>query len=133
MATRIKGLRKKGSDNAFGDFVPFGTDGTLVDMLSGLDNEQELKLGGNHRVNIEESTVDGRNITTITEEYLDKNNTDIQYSVITEIVSNDDGSTMITSSLYSGSGLNADLLNVKTTTIPTNGESNFTIREVLTE
>lgn len=133
MATRIKGLRKKGSDKTFGDFVPFGTDGILVDMLSGLDNEQELKLGGNHRVNIEESTVDGRNVTTITEEYLDKNNIGIQYSVITEIVSNDDGSTTITSSLYSGSGLNADLLNVKTTTIPTNGESNFTIREVLTE
>ena len=51
---RVKGLHKKTTASSFGPLVPIGTDGTLVDMLSGLDNEQELKLGGNHVTEISE-------------------------------------------------------------------------------
>ena len=133
MATRIKGLRKKQSNGAFGEFKPFGTDGTLVDMLSGLDNEQELKLGGNHSASIVESVVNTENVTTITERYLDKTNTTIQYSVVTNITSHSNGSTTIVSTLYSGSDLTTTPLNVKTTTIPANGAVDFTIGEVLSE
>lgn len=48
---RIKQIRKK-SGSSFGTGIPIGTDGILVDMISGLDLEEEIKLGGNHYVNV---------------------------------------------------------------------------------
>ena len=50
---RIKGLRVKGS-NSYLDLVPFGTSGQLIDMFSGLDLEEELRLSGNRYVEIKE-------------------------------------------------------------------------------
>ena len=48
---RIKQIRtRSGADFPTG--VPIGTDGILVDMLSELDLEEEIRLGGNHYVDI---------------------------------------------------------------------------------
>ena len=49
---RIKQIRQK---NASGNYMnyPIGSQGTLVDMLSELDLEEELKIGGNHYVQVD--------------------------------------------------------------------------------
>jgi len=94
---RVKSVRKKTSEGTFGSAIPFGTDGILVDMLSGLDNEQELKIGGNHVSSIEE---DGNN-TTITEVFKDLTNTNILYTLIT-VITEINNTTTITMNLYSG-------------------------------
>lgn len=48
---RIKQIRtRSGADFPTG--IPIGTDGILVDMLSELDLEEEIRLGGNHYVDI---------------------------------------------------------------------------------
>lgn len=46
---RIKQIRQKTGDQNFTS-IPLGVDGLLVDMMSNLDLEEELKLGGNHEV-----------------------------------------------------------------------------------
>lgn len=48
---RIKQLRQKTFNNDF-LHIPFGADGNFIDMFSGLDLEEELKIGGNHYVQI---------------------------------------------------------------------------------
>lgn len=48
---RIKQIRTR-SNSDFLTGVPIGTDGILVDMLSELDLEEEIRLGGNHYVDI---------------------------------------------------------------------------------
>ena len=103
---RVKGLHKKTTASSFGPLVPIGTDGTLVDMLSGLDNEQELKLGGNHIAEISE---DG-NSTTIIEQYC-KNDAakTIVYTVKTIVTDNIDGGDSTAA---------ADKLNTKIISIP---------------
>lgn len=52
---RIKQIRPK-TNGGFGTSIPLGVDGLLTDMVSGLDLEEELKLGGNHYVQIYETT-----------------------------------------------------------------------------
>lgn len=131
MAAKSKGLRQKQANGSFGAFVPFGTDGTLVDMLSGLDNEIEMKLGGNHTSTIVESVVQDENVTIITERYKDRTNNVIVYTVVTKITEHTDGSTTIVSAIYSGSDTTLTPLNVKTITIPPDGTVDFTIGEVL--
>ena len=120
---RIKGLRQKKPDNSFAALVPFGTDGLLVDMLSGLDNEQELKLGGNHSSVITE--VD-ENTTTVVETYKELDNTTETYKVETSVVENQDGSTTVTSVLKKA----GVVLRTKTITIPADAAS-ITIGEVV--
>ena len=51
---RIKQIRQR-SEGSFTTGVPIGTDGILVDMISELDLEEELRLGGNHYVDIVET------------------------------------------------------------------------------
>ena len=51
---RIKGLHIKDSPNSYSNLIPFGSEGELIDMLSTLDLEQELKIGGNHYIEIKE-------------------------------------------------------------------------------
>ena len=135
MASRIKGLRQKLSDGSFDSLVPFGTDGALVDMLSGLDNEIEMKLGGNHTATIIESIEQNEPTTTVIEKYIDKNDLqNIYYSLKTVITEHADGSTTIVSAIYPGDYTEDDAilpLNTKTITIPSNGTANFTIGEVL--
>lgn len=108
---RIKGLRQKQSDSSYTSLVPFGTDGILVDMLSGLDNEQEFKLGGNHTSVITE--VDDTT-TTIVETYKASDNSTVTYVVETTITENNDSSTSITVTLKRG----GVTLNSKTIIIP---------------
>lgn len=72
---RVKQIRKR-SNNSFLDGIPIGTDGLLVDMISGLDLEEQLKLGGNHYVDIKQTDTQ----TEIREWYLteSKGNTPIE-------------------------------------------------------
>ncbi len=88
---RIKGLRQKQSDSSYNSLIPFGTDGVLVDMLSGLDNEQEIKLGGNHTSVITEVNA---TTTSIVETYKALDNTTVTYVVETTIVENNDSSSV---------------------------------------
>ena len=136
MPTKIKGFRQKQLDGSFSSFKPFGTDGILVDMLSGLDNEQELKLGGNHSSTIVES-INNKNepVTTVTEIF--KNNetpASIIYILITEITEQGDNTTSIVCSLYKNEQdiLEEHPLNQKIISIPNEEEaSDFIIEEVL--
>jgi len=50
----IKGSRQKNTTGGYADYIPFGADGEYVDMLSGLNLERELKLGGDHLTSITE-------------------------------------------------------------------------------
>lgn len=136
MPTKIKGFRQKQSDGSFGSFKPFGTDGILIDMLSGLDNEQELKLGGNHSSTIVESINDQNEpVTTITEFFKDNNTPAIvTYILITTITEHEDNTITIVCKIYdTDQNMIADHpLNQKTITIPNDdGIGDFTIEEVL--
>ena len=84
---RIKGLHIKEGPNSYTDLIPFGSNGELIDMVSTLDLEEELKIGGNHYFEISE---DENDITIIKEWYLTqpKGNEDnlsqiCRYTVIT--------------------------------------------------
>ena len=121
---RIKGLRQKSANGSFDSLVPFGTDGILVDMLSGLDSEQELKLGGNHITAISENI--NNSTTTITETYKALDNSTVTYIVETTIDESNSTSTEITIALKRDNVI----LNSKTITISDN--NNITnIEEVL--
>ena len=96
---RIKSISKK-DISGFSDPIPFGTDGLLVDMLSGLDLEEENKLGNNHYVEIEDKKENNQEVTYIKEYYLDipkgnntianlDNNNHMLYSVSIKITDND--------------------------------------------
>ncbi len=50
---RIKEIRQKDENNNFQSF-PIGVNGQYVDLLSNLNLEEELKIGGNHYVTIDE-------------------------------------------------------------------------------
>ena len=127
MVDRIKGLRQKNSQGAFDALVPFGTDSIFVDMVSGLNNEEEFKIGGNHTSTIVENQ-DGS--TTITEIFKDINDSIVTYTLVTTIVETQDGSTIITSVLKQGN--TETILRSKAITIPA-ADNNITIREVLDE
>ena len=121
---RIKGLKQKQGNNSFSDLIPFGTDGNLVDMSSGLNIEEELKLGGNHDVSISSDPSTQR--TTVTEFYYDKTGDTVQYIIESVIDSSNSDSTSIISSLYQ-ENQDGDPIQIKTTIIPTTGN----ITEVL--
>ena len=100
--SRIKTLRQR-DGQYFENVFPIGADGKYIDMESGLDLEQELKLGNNHYVEIQEN----EDTTIIRQYYLDIPKGDtalsdltehIKYSVETTIDANDN----ITSLLYRG-------------------------------
>ena len=123
---RIKGLRQKQSDSSYNSLIPFGTDGVLVDMLSGLDNEQELKLGGNHTSVITEVNA---TTTSIVETYKALDNTTVTYVVETTIVENNDSSTDITISLKQ----NDVIIKSKSIVIPAEDGAILEIEEELDE
>lgn len=123
---RIKGLRQKQSDSSYNSLIPFGTDGVLVDMLSGLDNEQELKLGGNHTSVITEVNA---TTTSIVETYKALDNTTATYVVETTIVENNDSSTDITISLKQ----NDVVIKSKSIVIPAEDGAILEIEEELDE
>ena len=123
---RIKGLRQKQSDSSYNSLIPFGTDGVLVDMLSGLDNEQEIKLGGNHTSVITEVNA---TTTSIVETYKALDNTTVTYVVETTIVENNDSSTNITIVLKQ----NGTVINSKSIVIPAEDGAVLEIEEELNE
>lgn len=123
---RIKGLRQKQSDSSYNSLIPFGTDGVLVDMLSGLDNEQEIKLGGNHTSVITEVNA---TTTSIVETYKALDNTTVTYVVETTIVENNDSSTNITISLKQ----NDVVIKSKSIVIPAEDGAILEIEEELDE
>ena len=51
---RIKQIRKR-QNESFDTRIPIGTDGILVDMISELDLEEEIRLGGNHYVEVNQT------------------------------------------------------------------------------
>ena len=101
MEKRVKGMRKKTSSSTFGSFVPFGTDGVFTDMASGLDLEQELKLGGNQQVTITEPDEDS---TLIVETYSDSKGNEI-YRVETLVTKNEREEPVVSTKLYKGQEL----------------------------
>lgn len=60
---RIKQIRQKTSEGY--SPIPIGTQGLLVDMISELDLEEEIRLGGNHYVTVYDTPTS----TQITEWY----------------------------------------------------------------
>ena len=62
---RIKQIRPRLS-GSFPTSIPIGTDGLLVDMVSQLDLEEQIRLGGNHYVDIHQTNTE----TVIREWYL---------------------------------------------------------------
>ena len=89
---RIKQIRPRQS-GSFPTSIPIGTDGLLVDMISQLDLEEEIRLGGNHYVDIYDTKTD----TVIKEWYLSEskgttpieqvNDNIVKYTVYTTIAS----------------------------------------------
>lgn len=127
----IKGSRQK-TASGYSDYLPFGADGKYIDMLSGLDLEKQLKLGGDHSASIRQ--VNGN--TVITEKYADDNAVGAYYKVVTTISESEDPQTgtpmtTITSQLYWVDNQGDDVLkNTKTITIQEDGNE-ADITEVL--
>ena len=122
----IKGSRQK-TATGYSDYIPFGADGKYIDMLSGLDLEKELKLGGDHSASITQNL---QGNTVITQKYADEETIGAYYKVVTTI-EEDANITTITSQLYwVDSQGNDTLKNTKTITIEENGEQ-AEITEVL--
>lgn len=118
---RIKQIRKK-EDSGFGASIPLGTDGLLVDMLSGLDLEEELKLGNDHDATIVQKKVDNVDVTEIEEKYYDEKR-EIKFSVFISIEEDSNGTT-VNMKLFKGAIVRqqgeiteTNLLHTKTTTI----------------
>ena len=112
---RIKQIRPRTNGN-FNTSIPLGVDGLLTDMASNLDLEQELKIGGNHYIQMYESDT-----STIIEEWyfsqkmgsntLDqmRSSNKVTYSVRVEIISyieyhlqHDDGDILWSNSAADG-------------------------------
>lgn len=104
---RIKKIHQKGQGNIFTDY-PIGVDSIYVDMLSNLDLEEELKIGNNHSVTVQDvyTEVNEQSVfdhTEIKQYYydlpLDNDNKQILYYIKTII---DSTGNLISSKLYQG-------------------------------
>ncbi len=88
---RIKQLRTKTQSSTYTAPIPFGTDGSLVDMFSGLDLEEQIRLGSQFKTTMEQGATMsfGQGLTgmKITEYFENKNpNSDFSYyRVVSEI------------------------------------------------
>ena len=122
----IKGSRQKNSTGNYADYIPFGADGEYIDMLSGLNLERELKLGGDHLTSITEQN---GNII-ITEKYADENSQSKYYKVITTISEDAEG-TKITSVLHWIDNNGNDIEKKTKEIIIANEGTNTNITEVL--
>ncbi len=54
---RVKQIKPRQGGSFPASGIPIGTDGLLVDMISQLDLEQEIRLGGNHYVDMIETEI----------------------------------------------------------------------------
>ena len=90
---RLKGLKQKRNGGLYSEFIPFGTDGKYIDMLDGLDLEQQLKFGTISQVSFgveHGGTIDGAafdEITVITQDFCPQIDVDYteHYQVVTKI------------------------------------------------
>ena len=120
---RVKGFYKKISasgNSAYSNFYPFGTDGELVDILSGLNLEDELRLGGMRDCIIEEN--DNGDITYIQQYKNNENNVIFSVKVIidNDIIINDTNTSSIIIEYYRGpvvNNNNPDLIKTKELTL----------------
>ena len=95
---RVKQIRQKDSNNNFISY-PIGVEGNFVDLLSNLNLEEELKIGGNHYVEIE----DGQDYLVIKEYYskLPHNLPNWVSSIThTVIITMDEGNTFLIDNTY---------------------------------
>ena len=122
----IKGSRQKNTTGGYADYIPFGADGEYVDMLSGLNLERELKLGGDHLTSITEQN----GITVITQKYADSESTGKYYKVITTISEGATGTT-ITSELHWLDNAGTDVLKNTKTIVIADEDTGTDITEVL--
>lgn len=96
---KIKSIKQKISASSFSDPIPFGADGVNIDMASGLNLEEQFKLGGLENYTISETSSG----TEISSTY--KNNAGNIINIITyKIVENISTGTTITASLKDSSG-----------------------------
>lgn len=129
---RMKGIREKTSSAMYAPLIPFGTDGKLVDMLSGLDLEEDLIIGGDHHTVITQSDES----TTISEIFtkqadIDAGTAKNYYKIDTTLIENDDGSTTIDRKLwYIGEASSIELVQRKLVTIA-ESDTETEIKEVL--
>lgn len=77
---RIKQIRQKTSEGY--SPIPIGTQGLLVDMISELDLEEEIRLGGNHYVTVYDTPTS----TQITEWYFSEPRRDRELSQMSDYV-----------------------------------------------
>ena len=126
---RIKGLREKLSNKTYGSFTPFGTDGFLVDMMSGLQLEEELKVGGDHETEISKDANDN---TIVKEKYT--TNGVQKYSTET-IISKDKETDIVTIDIKLFEGLEGQetLIKEKEISIIHDENDNYFIKEKLKE
>ena len=120
--TRLKGLKQKKNGGLYSDFIPFGTDGKYIDMLDGLDLEQQLKLGTISQVTFGTENIgliDGapfENITVITQDFCSEIDVDwtVHYQVVTKIFDYSYRDTGIQQLLYKcGEGRPKELIKTK--------------------
>lgn len=120
--TRLKGLKQKKNSGLYSDFIPFGTDGKYIDMLDGLDLEQQLKLGTISQVTFgteHGGLIDGaifENITVITQDFCSEIDVDwtVHYQVVTKIFDYSYKDTGIQQLLYKcGEGRPKELIKTK--------------------
>lgn len=89
---RVKQIKPRQGGSFPASGIPIGTDGLLVDMISQLDLEEEIRLGGNHYVDISQT----KTSTIIREWYFSEskgttpieeiNDNIVTYTVIASIV-----------------------------------------------
>lgn len=118
MKKRVKGYRKK-AETGYEAFIPFGSDGEFIDILSGLNLEEEMRLGGRRNVSFSEND----NTITVTETYYNADGTQI-YRVVTTLSSGaiTSGSGTVTVDLYTGTS--STRTKRKTITVSASGNTN---------
>lgn len=79
----------------------FGTDGELVDMLSGFNLEEQLKLDLPSDIKIEDKIIGGLPYTVITQKYINNINDNIIYTLVTTLRTTSDKISII-KTLYAG-------------------------------
>lgn len=122
---RVKGYHPKLDNGDYGPFMPFGSDGILIDMLSGLNLEYEMILGGKRRTEITESS-NSIQITTI----FYNMNSEQTYKIIIQIPN-----SVITSTSGSIGNITAQLYDssntlLKTRTLTYNAATNVTTETI---
>lgn len=121
----IKKMSLRLPDGSFSDPYPFGAEGKNVEMLSGVNLEEEFHLGS---PNVTSFSTDENGMTIIREEYKKTGQSDNYYVMVTTFENNDSGGTIISQKLYFSSGEQLTLKKTKITTFIGSGDD-FQIKE----